>query len=883
MADSVDLMDFVMGGGRLLASQKSKIDLSSWLDDQDDVNSLLDQLSASTPAVTVSDSEGAGGSSSNGGSPDVDVGGPECNEAMVPETPEGSESASDSDSDSDGDSSSSESDSCASDASSVLTDTSMDYSCDEVFWPNPDKSVKGSDGAAGPSAAAVAAATCEVGDPAIYSDISDAEDEDRTSGAGSARKSPVSGACDYSDISSDEDEREYLSPSSVSPARPRFDYPDTDGHIGNWLPTVYGAPWVHDDPNDCAATDVNCPPAPEGTRAQSVCMLANRPNYFGCVIKNFAADPAFGADSDSEDDGEDDGEDGEDYDAACNVSVDSGLYSCDELDGSSQADYDGDSECDDGADCSPATTSVVKTVAYDVIDADADDDDDVVVVELISDEEDASEDEMEEGGNVMMELAGCDGFVKRYVLHDSPVSVAPGFQENPKLVCASLDVISVAEEKLERLRENDDGLRHYINADRDRDAIEKPGAEGDTHLLLTGPMQLDYKTTIQLGSSHHEFLNTQLILRQYAEKSVPAWFDSMRVTLSASAGERFSISAPQSEWRDFYGYFGDFLEEPLKDLVCVGAPAPKNFARVFERVKDAKFIFLYTSSDNVGGDDSNLIKFLKCLSGGFMSVNENTELSFLTHKPVVVVFREKDVTYPKCTPIIQFVCHDVLPLPYDGDGSEGKGRGHMCDCKVCSANYTCTQEDKPTCRVSPLRLKRKRDDDEDDEALQEALLASVHPYLRAPSTFGFLSDEDSDNVVIREGDDGSFTYEDGSSNVPACRRRRVDAAPRRRRGRPIRLTRRAGNVVAANTVSTESAPTATDNVSDNVRSSDNAPISGTFNNNDLPDIDESPVVRKVTAPRKVPAVRDAPVADQVPTVRARTLRLTTKRVLGPRK
>lgn len=248
----MDLVDFVMGGGQLVDSQ-STVDLSSWLDNHDDVNSLLEQLSDSTKDIVVSDSEGS--SPAGGDSPDVDVGGPECSEVVVPETPDGSESDGD---ESDGSESCSDTSACSdsgsdSDASSVLSDTSMDYSCDEVFLPNDASSSSDSDGEDGTS-------TCEVGDPTMYSDISDAEeDEGGENCEESVRKSPAAGVCEYSDISSDEDESEYVMPGS-SPARPRFDYPDTDGHIGNWLPMVYGAPWIHDDPTDCAETDVNCSP-----------------------------------------------------------------------------------------------------------------------------------------------------------------------------------------------------------------------------------------------------------------------------------------------------------------------------------------------------------------------------------------------------------------------------------------------------------------------------------------------------------------------------------------------------------------------------------------------------------------------------------------------
>lgn len=863
MADSVDLIEFVMGGGRLLAAaeQENRIDLSSWMDEHEDVNSLLAKLSESGPAVgaTVSDSE-------NGdvGSPDVDVEGVDFADGIVPETPAGSESDGESGSGSNSCSSCSSGSSAGemdSDSDSDISDMGM--LSDDVFLPDEkEDSVDGD------------AVTREVGDPATYSDISDVEDDDGTSGTGSVKNSPLSGG-DYSDISSDEDEREYLSPSnnddSVSPAGPRFDYPDTDGHIGNWLPTVYGASWVHEDPNDCAETDVNCPPPPEGTRAQSVCRLANRPNYFGCVIKNFAADPNFGADSDSEDEGDNgcDGGDG-DYDSACNVSVDSGLYSCDDLDVDSQTDYDGDSECD-----SPVAAAAAATVSM------GDGEDDCVVVEVISDTESTPKDKtvkdkIEDGGDVVMELA--ESGVRRYVLHDSPVSVAPGFGENSKLVCASLGAIGAAEKKLELLRENDDGLRHFINADRDRAANEKPGVDGDTQLELTGPMEMEYKRTIRLGSSHHEFVNTQLILRQYAEKGVPAWFDAMRVTLSASSGERYSISAPQSEWRDFYGYFGDFLDNPLQDLVCVSAPAPKNFGRVFERVKNAKFIFLYTSCDNVGGDDFNLVKFLKCLNGGFMSVDDNPELTFLSHKPVVVVFREQDASYPKCLPMIQFVCHDVLPLPYDGDDPGNKGRGHLCACKVCAAAYTCGQQDKLTLRVEPMRMKRKRDADEEDEDLQEALLASVHPELRDRDAYRDLSsDNDSDSVVVREKSDGTFTYEDRQTNRPPRRRRRVCAGGRRR-GRPIRFTRTAETM---NPDSTEGASNEIDNVEnnnilvcENVPESDSAPVvvgetTDKSDNSDKSDKSDNP------------NPEDGNGAEDLPHIEARPLRL--RRVLGPRR
>lgn len=868
MADSVDLIAFVMNGGRLLeaAEQGDRVNLSSWLDEHENVDSLLSKFPDGDPAVVKIVSESESGGDGDVGSPDVDVESVDLGDVVVPETPE-----------------SCDCDSCAgdTDSDSDISDISISNLSDDVFWPAEEEEKEEDDKT--DSVDVTAAGTCEVGDPSTYSDISDAEEDDDC--GSSVGNRPVSG-CDYSDISSTEDEREYMSPSNNnddddSPAGPRFDYPDTDGHIGNWLPTVYSASWVHEDPNDCAATDVNCPPPPEGSRAKSVCLLTNRPNYFGCVIRNFASDPDFGADSDSEDDDCVCEGDYGNISSVCNVSVDSGLYSCDDDD--LQTDYDGDSECD-----SPAVPAAAVE--------DEEEDDDVYVVETVDDDSDSDgagdgdTADIEAGGDVVMELAGCDGFVKRYVLHDSPVSLAPGFGDNSKLVCAGLGAIGVAEKRLCQIRENDSGLRHILNVSNDRAAIEKPGVDGETQLVLTGPME--YKSIIQLGSEHHDYLNTQLIVRQYAEKGVPAWFDAMRVTLSASSGERYSISAPQSEWREFYGYFGDFLDNPLEDLVCVISPSPKNFPRVFEKVQNAKYIFIYTSRHDVGGSDPDLVKFLKLLSGGFMPVEDGCDLLFLTHKPVVVVFREQEVAYPKCTPMIQFVCHDVLPAVYDGDGADVKPWRHMCACEVClldyrcrQAEYWCKQSAKMMCSVAPMSRKRKRDDDEDDEDLQAALMASVHPDLRAPSTFGYLSDEDSDNVVVRECADGSFAYGDDIPNRPPCRRRRTDVAPRRRRrGRPIRFTRRAENVVDASEMRATSSPFITINVIDG-GNSDDASRSGAACKDDLPEIDNSPiVVREDTVAREVSAAPAQPVvAPEPPVVRARTLRLTTRRTLGPRK
>lgn len=881
MADTVDLMAFVMGGGRLLeaADQENRVDLSSWMDEHENVDSLLAKFSDSDPAAgaRVSDSESGGGD--DVGSPDVDVEGVDFGDGVVPETPDGSEDSDGSDDGDDGEESEICScDSCAGDIDSDDSDISnITTLSDDVFLPAEDddddkKTVDDKD----EKDVTVGAVSREVGDPSTYSDISDAEDE--------AGGSSVAGG-DYSDISSDEDEREYLSPSNnddgASPAGHGFDYPDTNGHIGNWLPTVYSASWVHEDPNDCAETDVNCPPPPEGSRAASVCMLANRPNYFGCVIRNFASDPDFGSDSDSEDDCDGVCEGGSgDVSSVCNVSVDSGLYSCDDDD--LQTDYDGDSECD-----SPAVPAAAGAI-----------EDDCVLVEVISDADSTPPSRVDEDGldydrDVIMELAETG--MRRYVLHPVPVSVAPGFGANSKLVCAGLGAIGAAEKRLDQIRENDSGLRHILNVDSDRAANEKAGADGETQLELTGPMTMAYDATVRLGSEHHEYLNTQLILRQYAEKGVPAWFETMRVTLSASSGERYSISAPQSEWRDFYGYFGDFLDDPLQDLVCMMAPAPKNFGRAFDRAKYAKFIFIYASCDNVGGD-VNLVRFLKCLDGGFMPLGDDTELTFLSHKPVVVVFREQDASYPKCLPTIQFVCHDTQPLLHDGVNPGDKCRGHMCACRVCAAAYTCSshleiciRRDKQILRVEPMRVKRKLDSDEEDEDLQAALMASIDP-----NAYRNLStDNDSDSVIVRKTADGSFTYEDRQTTRHPRRRRRV-CAEGRRRGRPIRYTRPVEPVVDADVI-VETAPTAADDVCENVGARIEVPVTVHFDNtgeNDLPDIDNvpaAPVVDKVSVAPKAPEVPEItespemPAAPEPPVVRARTLRLTTRRVLGPRK
>lgn len=859
MADTVDLMAFVMNGGQLLeaAERESRVDLSSWLDAHDSVDSLL--AATSVHVSESASSSGGGDGDSVVGSPEVDV--ERIDEEIVPETPsESGDGACD----------------CCSSGGSVydsdreFRDMSFE---DEVFWPSDEEEedVAGADSSSVDATVAAVAAVVprEVGDPDNYSDISDAEDEDVVS----VGDSTVSAGY-YSDISSEEDDYgdddavdNYMSPShnnedeeSASPAR--FEYPDTDGHIGNWLPVVYRASWVHEDPKDCAESDVVCAPAPEGSRARDVCMLTNRPHYFGRVIRKFDFDDD---DSDSEDDdiiceGVDDVEDRD-------LSVDSGV--CSSTDAC--MDYEGDTEDED----------CVVVCA----DCPADDDADCAIVSGYTPlEDDCVITSTDTTGSV--EIDGED-VAQRYVLSDSAVSVAPGFGENPKLVCAGLDAIGAATQTLEFLRENDEDMRDRLGASGDRAALEKCGVDGNTRLMLTGPVSLDYESTIALGSNHHDFLNTQLILRQYAEKGVPAWFDSMRVTLSTSAGETYSVSAPAREWRKFHGYFGSFLERPDSDLVCVGAPSPANFRCVFEKLQMAKFIFIYTSSDAVGGDDTNLVRFLKVLSGGFMNVGDGTELLFLSDNPVVVVFREQDFRYPKCLPIIQFVCHDVKPRVYDGDDVFARSRGPLCRCNVCWSDYKCGQSDKPTCSVVPVvRVvgKRKRSVlDDDEEALRDALLASVHPELRDPNAFrGSNSDEDDDNVVVRENENGEFIYEDRNRPV-------------RRRGRPIRFTRPVDEDDASSAFVTV-------NIINNVDSGDGATSPVALGSDDLPDIDsvttsvEVPEVVEAPAMAAVPEVVSKPevvearvIVVKPPTVhsppvdRRRTLRSGVRRVLGPRR